>query len=395
MLYKSKLNSNGKCPIKCRVTYKKERKEFSTGFLISPQAWKSKKQLVTEKEENYDFINTQLGIINQEINQAYLFLQVNKDSFGVSDIVKKFKGEVDSKEIGVMQSYWLFCKYLKKLIDKELNKETYDKYVVYGSHLQDFIKWKFKSNDIQLESIKSSFLTQYEYYLKTEKNFQQSSLNKVIQRFRRSIRYSVSEDYLKKDPFMLYKAKTVKKEIFYLSKEQLSTLEEKDFGIDRVNTIRDLFVFCCYTGLAFKEMVNLKKSQIVEEFDGELWLIIKRAKTSRTYKVPLLPQARQIMGNYENTSSEYLFKSISNANFNAYLKEIADIIGVQFNLTHHIARKTFATTVLLYNDVPMEIVSKLLGHSKMQTTQEHYGDIVQNKISEQMSRLSKKLSNKG
>ncbi len=395
LLFKSKPNSKGECSIKCRITYQKIRKEFSTGILITPDTWQSKNQKVSDGNINSEFINTQLNIIEQELNQVYLFLQVNSESFTVIDIINKYKGDTISNEVGVVENHRQFCEYLKKLIGKELNKDTYDKYVVYGKHLEDFIRWKFKTSDIQLNSIKSSFLDQYEYYLKTEKSFQQSTLNKVIQRFRRSLKYAISENHLDRDPFMMYKAKRVKKEVLYLSQKQLQDLENKDFGIGRINFIRDLFVFCCYTGLAFKEMDNLKKSHIVNEFDGELWLIIKRAKTSRTYKVPLLSKAKVIIKKYENEASEYLFKRISNARFNGYLKEIADIIGIEFNLTHHIARKTFATTVLLYNDVPMEVVSKLLGHSKMQTTQEHYGDIVQQKISEQMFNLGKKLDKKG
>ena len=147
-----------------------------------------------------------------------------------------------------------------------------------------------------------------------------------------------------------------------------------------------MFVFCCYTGLGFKEMTELKKQNITTEFDGELWLNITRTKTNRSYKVPLLPKAKEIMKLY-NDNSDYVFPSISNTHFNGYLKEIADVVGIDFNLTHHIARKTFASTVLLYNDVPMEIVSKLLGHSSMKVTQDSYGKVVEKKISLEMERL--------
>jgi len=218
-------------------------------------------------------------------------------------------------------------------------------------------------------------------FLKTEKKFQQSTLNKAIQRFRKVIKYAISEDYMDKDPFMLYKAKRVKKEVLFLSPEQLKKLEETDFKIKRIQQIKDMFVFCCYTGLGFKEMTELKKKDVKKEFDGELWLNIYRNKTDKTYKVPLLAKAKEIKDMYDDEANDYVFPSISNSHFNGYLKEIADVVGVDFNLTHHIARKTFASTVLLYNDVPMEIVSKLLGHSKMQTTQDSYGKIVEKKIS--------------
>ena len=152
-----------------------------------------------------------------------------------------------------------------------------------------------------------------------------------------------------------------------------------------------MFVFCCYSGLAFKEMMNLRKDDISKEFDGELWMNINRAKTNKSYKVPLLPKAKEIIEVYNLDDNEFVFPRISNPNFNSYLKEIADLVGIQKKLTHHIARKTFATTVLLYNNVPIEIVSKLLGHSKIQTTQDHYGEIIQKRVSMEIKRLNLQL----
>ena len=387
LLYKSKINSKGKCSIKCRVTYKKQRKEFATGCLISPESWSSAKQMVLSNDENQYYINTQLELIKQKLNQSYLFLQINEVNFCVNDILLQFKDKPLKKDYGVVEVYNLYLIRIEKLIDIDIKQVTYDKYVESGRHLRSFIKFKFKSNDIKLESLKSSFVTHYEYYLKTEKSFQQSTLNKAIQRFRRVLKYALSEDFLAKDPFALYKPKNIKKKVLFLSPEELNRLEQTEFKIKRIQQIKDMFVFCCYTGLGFSEMSNLKKSNIVREFDGNLWLHVLRNKTKGFYKVPLLPKAHEIKDIYINDESEYVFPRMSNPKFNAYLKEIADVVGIKFNLTHHIARKTFATTVLLYNNVPIEIVSKLLGHSKIQTTQDSYGEIIQKNISKEMERL--------
>ena len=189
----------------------------------------------------------------------------------------------------------------------------------------------------------------------------------------------------------MHTAKVVKKYIIFLTKEELLKLENHQFKTARIQSVKELFVFCCYTGLAFKEMSLLKKSDIITGFDSKLWIVVKRSKTDRDYKVPLLPRAQQVLQIYNVDTSELLFPKISNQKFNEYLKEIADIIGISKNLTHHIARKTFASTVLLYNDVPMEIVSELLGHSKLSTTQEHYAKVVQSKVSEEINKLSIKL----
>lgn len=190
---------------------------------------------------------------------------------------------------------------------------------------------------------------------------------------------------------MLYKAKRVKKEVVFLSSEQLKILEEKTFKIERIQKVKDMFVFCCYTGLGFTEMKHLKKKDISREFDGELWINVNRAKTKRSYKVPLLPKAQEIMNMYIQDDETYVFANISNANFNAYLKGIADLCNIDINLTHHIARKTFASTVLLYNNVPIEVVSKLLGHAKIQTTQDSYGKVVEKQISMAIKKLKKQV----
>ncbi|WP_298530955.1 site-specific integrase [uncultured Algibacter sp.] len=387
LLYKAKTNSTGKCPVRCRVTYNNKRKEFSTGQFINPQSWLSKQQAIKPEEPDSDLIETQLSLIRTNLTQAFLFLQVRGSDFSVDDIYKQYKGETPKKEFGVMEVYNLHSARIKKLIGIDIQMVTYTKYIESGRHLQSFIKHKYKKKDIQLKALKRSFIEHYEYFLKTEKKLQQSTLNKAIQRFRRVIRYAVAEDYLAKDPFMLYKAKRVKKEVLFLSPEQLKKLEETSFKIKRIQQIKDMFVFCCYTGLGFKEMVNLKKQNITTEFDGELWLNIYRNKTTRSYKLPLLPKAKEIKDKYDDEASEYVFPRMSNTKFNAYLKEIADVVGIEFNLTHHIARKTFASTVLLFNNVPMEVVSRLLGHSKLQTTQESYGKVVEKRISLEINKL--------
>ena len=387
LLASNRSNRNNKCALKCRITYNKKRKEFATGKFINPSNWNSKQQVVEPPEPDAELTNTQLSLIRTKLNQAFLFLQVNEVEYDVNDIYLQYKGKPLKKDYGVVEVYNLYLARINKLIGIDIKQVTYDKYVESGRHLKSFIKYKFKSNDIKFKALRSSSVTHYEYFLKTEKKFQQSTLNKAMQRFRRVVKYALSEDYLAKDPFIMYKPKTVKKKILFLSPDELKKLEQTYFEINRIQQIKDMFVFCCYTGLGFSEMSNLKKSNIVTEFDGNLWIHVIRNKTNGFYKVPLLPKAKEIMEVYVNEESNYVFPRMSNPKFNAYLKEIANVVGIEFNLTHHIARKTFATTVLLYNNVPIEIVSKLLGHSKIQTTQDSYGEVIQKRISDEMERL--------
>ncbi|RTY79650.1 site-specific integrase [Flavobacterium sp. LS1P28] len=391
LIAKSRLNQSGKCSIRCRITYSQERYEFATGFFINPNHWFSKLQQAKPPNEENTFVNAQLSLIKSKINQAFLYLQVNSPDFTIDKLMSQYKGVPFKKEVGLIEVYKLYLVRIKKLVNIEIKLVTYKKYEESLTHLNDFVKWKFKSSDIKLKDIHSNFITEYEYYLKTEKRLQLSTLNKAIQRFRKVLTFAISQNYLAKDPFMLYKAKREKKEVVYLDNIELQKLENHFFEIKRVQQIKDLFIFCCYTGLGFTEMANLKKSDIIKGFDGVLWLDIRRNKTQKCYRVPLLQQARNIIEIYQNESREDVFPRLSNPKFNAYLKEVASIVGIEKNLTHHIARKTFASTVLLYNDVPMEIVSELLGHSNMVITQESYGKVVQKKVSEAMANLKDKL----
>jgi integrase len=391
LIARNRLNKMGKCSIRCRITYNQERYEFATGFFINPNHWHSKQQQAKPPNDDNSFINSQLSLIKSKINQAFLYLQVNNPEFKIDDLMSQYKGVPIKKDLGLIEVYKLYLVRIKKLINIEIKLVTFKKYEESLTHLNDFVKWKFKASDIKLKDIHSNFITEYEYYLKTEKRLQLSTLNKAIQRFRKVLTFAISQNYLAKDPFILYKAKREKKEVIFLDNIELQKLENHYFEIKRVQQIKDLFIFCCYTGLGFTEMINLKTCDIIKGFDGELWLDIRRNKTQKSYRVPLLQQAKNILELYRNESREAVFPRLSNPKFNAYLKEVAAVVGIEKNLTHHIARKTFATTVLLYNDVPMEIVSELLGHSKISTTQEHYAKVVQRKVSEEMKTLANKL----
>ena len=391
VISKSRLKKNGTSPLYCRLTFNKIRKQFATGIYVKPKHWDSINQKLISPNMEFELLNQKISLIRQKLNQAFLFLQVNETSFTIDDIYSKYLGETSRKEVGVIEVYEMHNNRIKKLVGKEIQLVTYNKYKESGVHLGDFLKYKFNKKDIHLNSLKSNFLDEYEYYLRTEKNLQQSTINKAIQRFRKVLVYAISETYLDRNPFLLYKPKRVKKEVVFLTRDELELLEKHNFEIERLERVRDMFVFCCYSGLGFKEMTNLKKKDIYKEFDDKLWIHIYRNKTSRVYKIPLLPKAEVIVCKYENENSEMVLPKMNNQNFNGFLKEIASISGIDKHLTHHIARKTFATTVLLYNDVPMEIVSELLGHSKIQTTQEHYGKIVQKKVSEHIDLLNKKL----
>jgi integrase/recombinase XerD len=338
-------------------------------------------------------INSELEIIHQKIHKAYLLLQVRELPFALVDVLKEYRGETLKTDLGVIQIYNEHNEYYKKLIGKDIKRVSWLKFENTKYHLQEFIKWKFNQNDFQLNRLKLQFIKDFEYYLRTKKDMQQSTINKTLQRFKKLVNFAVAHEYLDSNPFLMHKPKSVRNEIVYLQFEELKHLQEKELSNKRLAEIRDCFVFCCYTGLAFKEMSNLREDHIVLGKDGRNWLRINRQKTDKTIAVPILPVAQKLLDKYHGQLEEgKVLPSKTNAHFNAYLKEIADLCDIRINLTHHVARKTFATTVLLLNDVPMEVVSKLLGHSRIGITQAHYGEIMETKVDEHMMLLSSKLS---
>jgi site-specific recombinase XerD len=394
LLAKARINKQGKCPLRCRITYNQKRREFATGLLIKPNEWDNSKQCINTETINDSQIETQLSLINHMISQAFLFLQVQQTDFDVNDIYLHFKGENIKSEKTLLEIFDLHNDSMQRLINIEYSIGTYKKFLEAKNHTQDFIKHSYKKQDLLLKEINLKFLTELDRFLKIQKKQKQITINKTIQRIRKIIKLALSEGFIITDPFLLYKPKKVKLEVIYLTPEELSLVENYNFKQRRLEQIKDLFIFCCYTGLPYEEMVSLKNKNIISGFDKAKWISIFRKKTKKYISIPLLGKAEEIITKYtvNPTPNSNILPKISNQKFNSYLKEIAEIVGIEKRITHHTARKTFATTILLYNDIPIEIVSELLGHAKISTTQEHYAKVVQKKVSEQMKSLSEKLS---
>ncbi|NQZ43293.1 MAG: site-specific integrase [Flavobacteriaceae bacterium] len=391
VIRKARQNEKGICPIYCRVTYLNKRNQFSTGEFVSPKDWNSKTQRVLGDTAKALYINAQLAVISNKLKMKFLELQLSNLEFGAFDFFNSYGRDFEgTNETYIIKYFKDFLTKIKKLIGKDIQWATWNKYENSCRHVESFIKSKYKKNDLPLKELKLQFLHDLEFHLKTKANLNQTTCNKVIQRFRKPIRTAVSEGILDKDPFMLYKTKHVKKRVVFLNAEELRLLEDFKFVQPRLELVKDLFVFSCYTGLPYGELMELEKKHIVINFDGELWIVMKRKKTEKKLSIPLLPKALKLIEKYQG-SSEMIFPRFSNQKINSYLKEIAFIVGIEKRITHHTARKTFASTVLLYNDVPMEIVSRLLGHSSLKITESYYGKIVDKTVSQQIIKLKKEL----
>ena len=386
---RNKINSNNQCPLTCRITLDCGRKEFSTGLFINPDKWNASKQKAFPSNTDHNQLNTQLSLIKQEINQAFLMLQVQQELFDVEDIYLKYKGEDIKTEKTLLEVYTLHNDRMKKLVGIEYSDATHKKFEESKNHVKSFIRHNTQKSNILLEKLNMKFLNDFDYYLKVEKKLKQVTINKHIERLRKIIKLALAEGFLERDPFLLFKQKQVILQVVYLDTKELLVLEKHQFKQVRLQKVADMFIFCCYTGLPYQEMATLKKENLIDGFDGRKWINIYRQKTKKNLRVPLLSKAEQILSKYE--SEETLLPVISNQQFNSFLKEITAILDINKRITHHTARKTFASTVLLYNDIPMETVSELLGHSNIKVTQSHYAKVVQRTVSKQMQKLDIKM----
>jgi integrase/recombinase XerD len=285
----------------------------------------------------------------------------------------------------------------------KLHKDTLRSYKTSQRYILEFIKSKYKTSDVYLENLNYQFIIGFENFLRNyvcKKSLRKIGNNttiKHIKRLRKMINMAIALEWLNKDPFIKFKAKLEKREREFLTQIELEFIEDYESKISRLDLVKDLFLFSCYTGIAYVDIMELTNKNILKGIDGNLWIETTRVKTKTTVRLPLLEVPETILSKYKTDiraiAIDKLFPKISNQKLNSYLKEIADLCGITKNLTFHMARHTFATTVALTNGVPIESVSKMLGHTKLTTTQ-IYAKVIESKVREDMSRLRDILNSK-
>jgi site-specific recombinase XerD len=247
---------------------------------------------------------------------------------------------------------------------------------------------------LQGKEIKKPKMLLEVFYLKSEVCAHNTAM-KYLGNFKKIVLNCVRRNWLPRDPFLGYKLPKREVERDFLMEDELQAIAEKQFNTDRLAQVRDIFIFSCYTGLAYADVKKLKRSEIKTGVDGKKWLFVTRQKTSTPSPVPLLPLALFILDKYKDharcIASDKALPVLCNQKMNEYLKEIADICGIIKTLTYHTARHTFATTVTLNNNVPIESISKMLGHKNLKQTQ-HYAKILNKKVSQDMQELTEKLT---
>ena len=393
---RAKINVNGVCPIYTRVTINSKRFEFSTNKFISPDKWSTEGAKVKGNSEDARSINNQLDIIKNQIMDAEKRLYKKEIQINSENLRNELFG-IKERERLLIPIFTEHNRKIKELVGSEYAPGTLERYETSLKHTKDFLQWKYRVSDIDIEKIDHAFITEYEFYLRTERKCANNTAVKYIKNFHKIINICLANGWLNKDPFANYKSKV--KEVIreFLTEQEIQSLMEKEFVSERLELVRDIFVFSCFSGLAYIDVKQLSKDNIVLGIDGDKWINKNRQKTDTNSKIPLLPTAQYILDKYANhpvcVNEDKLLPIFSNQKMNAYLKEIATVCGINKELTFHIARHTFATTVTLSNGVPIETVSKMLGHTNLKTTQ-HYAKILDKKISEDMQVLKAKFNTK-
>jgi site-specific recombinase XerD len=392
-----KQQKNDQATVFARISVNGRRCEISLKKKVSPQNWDDVKGKARGTKEEIRKLNEHIERVRTIIADGYHELVQQKKVITVDAVKSLFLGADDNEVTLIKLSEYHNTEMKDKLADG-----TMKNYYTTQKYIAKFLKEKLHRNDISLAELNYKFILDFETYLSKhqpkdhQKPLHNNGIMKHIERLCKMVNMAVTMDWLAKDPFAKYRQHFDKVERFYLTKEELSFIEKKEFTIERLQVVKDLFLFSCYTGLAYIDTMNLTAGNIVKGIDGNDWLITSRQKTDTDVRVPLLPQAEELIKKYKEhpkaVNHGTLFPVISNQKTNAYLKEIADLCNINKAITFHIARHTFATTITLSNGVPIESVSKMLGHTTIRSTQV-YAKVVEQKLSEDMQNLKKRMAN--
>lgn len=392
-LKKQKNYLKGAMPIYMRITVNGIRKEISTGRQCDIDHWNENAGRVHGTKEDTKLLNAYLDTLQTKVYEARRQLIEKNETITTEGLKNILKGTSEKAKM-IMAIFHDHNDQMKCLVGKDFSPATLERYKTSLEHTKSFMEWKYGVSDMDIKKMDFEFVSQYEFWLKTFRNCNHNTTIKYIANFRKIVNRCIRNGWIEKDPFAGFKM--TKKEVIpeFLTEYEIQKMAAKKFTSERLHQIRDIFLFCCYTGLAFADVKKLKSSEIGIGIDGSKWIFTNRQKTDTLSRIPLLPIALEILHQYKDhpacVNSEKVLPVLSNQKYNEYLKEIANLCGINKNLTTHTARHTFATTVTLSNGVPMESVSKMLGHKNLKTTQ-HYAKVLDTKISDDMNALKQKM----
>lgn len=391
---KTPRNASNVRNIYLRITVDGIPRETSTKRKWDINRWDQNAERAVGNKEDARALNFFLDSLLMKVNECKTELFYSGKPVTSEKIMDYILGRITPR-VKVLEEFESHNREMAALIGKGYAEGTLDRFSITINHLREFLRIKFNRVDMEFADLDLQFIKDFEFYLRSVRNCSNNTTLKYLANFKKIVLRAIDKEIILKDPFKNFKGRKTKMIKKPLSSQELYALENHYFTTDRLDVVRDVFVFQCYTGLAYIDVYQLKKTEIKEGIDGKPWIISARQKTGSETNVPLLPQALKIIEKYKDNAlcrqRGTVLPVSSNQKMNEYLKEIANLCGFPFTLNTHMARRTFGSTVTLANNVPIHVVKEMLGHASVKQT-EAYAITEQASIGREMALLDKKLN---
>lgn len=388
-----RMDAEGYVPIYAKITINNELLRITLNHKIKPTNWNAKSELVKANAKNSCIINESIEAMKSRIYQAHShILATNKPLNAAQLKIQLFGIEATEKIPTLLEITKQHNTHFEKMVGIKYSEGSYKNYRTSLKFYEEFIPTYNGKKDIQLKEVNYKFAEAFFTYLTTFKTCKQNGANKQIQRLKTIINYAIKQGYLQTNALNAFSLEFTPVNKIALTTEELIKIQDLKLQRTTLQDVRDVFLLQCYTGLSFGDVKRLSKNDIHRISENEYWIKMSREKTKIGFTVPLLPQAMFILLPYLNVEEveKPLLPVLSNQKMNDNLKVLQELAGISKNLTTHLARHTFATTITLGNGVPIETVSKMLGHTKLATTQ-MYAKVLDNKIASDMRKLKGKM----
>ncbi len=384
---------DGQAPVFLRVTVDGVRAEVTLTLKVDVERWNSTAGRMKGSSRKDDEINKRLDTIRLRIMQIYRTMEMDDVSITSKGVIDEYLGRNTTPDIMLTDFFREHNDKCRQLIGKDMTAATVQRYETCLRHVKAFIKEKYGCDDITISRVNHKFVTDFEFYFKVTRGCSHNTTVKYLKNFKKITTIALVEEVISHDPFAKIKFHFEQIEKDFLEDFELQAIASKEFAIERLAHVRDVFIFCCFTGLGFSDVKQLTSEHIIKDKDDVLWIRKRRQKTNNMCNIPLLNIAQQILERYKGhpaCKGDALLPVPSNQRMNGYLKEITDICGINKQVSTHTARHSFASSVALANGVSIENVAKMLGHSDTKMTR-HYAKVLDKSLLRDMAIVNKKM----
>ncbi|WP_029905159.1 site-specific integrase [Prevotella sp. 10(H)] len=384
---KTKVNKQGLAPLEVAISIDKKRVILTLPRKLKPELWSQAMQIVESDDDEMKEINQFINVTRLKFYECQSKLLSRNIPVTVETIRDLFTGKIKDKNTTLVSLYQEHNDEYRAMYKTDtITYTTYQKHTTTLKHLQLFLKEKFNRTDIQMNEISKSFVDGFWNYIRTNRKIQNNTSVNYMKNLRKICLRAFNDGIIDRNPFSNVKLHIEPVDVDFLTMKEIKTIYNKDCHVDRLNQVRDIFIFCCFTGLAYIDVRELNaEKHLITDDNGNLWIMKKREKTGIMSNVPLLPIAKEILEKYQ-----YRLPVPTNQKTNAYLKEIADICGIKKKLHFHCARHSFATSVTLNNNIALTSVSKMMGHTNTKITQ-RYAKVLESTLVNDMNSIANKI----